>query len=276
MLFPERACSRRPTPSSPVLGKPGGRRGSPFSGPCRAPLFDPPRWGSPPPTTPLCYAESAGGHRPLVPLPGGVAARGGLGAVLFSSPFPRRSSRATGRHRMPLPCLAPRPGGGAGPSFFRWACHLVALLQAAGWQALCPCLDPRFASMEHRGTDRRFPSQAAFTSRWSERHAAYISGLGTFGLHKGLITEQGTCGRFVSVLTDLPPYPPLPGLTPGCMTTVPTAAPASAAVPWGHLPGGRQGPRGLRLLRGLDHGPLRPPLWLREMPGGGPLPVPQP
>ncbi len=30
MLFPERACSRRPTPSSPVLGKPGGRRGSPF------------------------------------------------------------------------------------------------------------------------------------------------------------------------------------------------------------------------------------------------------
>ena len=61
---------------------------------------------------------------------------------------------------------------------FRWARHLVALLQAAGWQALCPCLDPRFASMEHRGTDRRFPSQAAFTSRWSERHAAYISGLG--------------------------------------------------------------------------------------------------
>ena len=92
---------------------------------------------------------------------------------------------------------------------FRWARHLVALLQAAGWQALCPCLDPRFASMEHRGTDRRFPPQAAFTSRWSERHAAYISGLGTFGLHKGLITERGTCGRFVSVLTDLP-LPPTP------------------------------------------------------------------
>lgn len=25
---------------------------------------------------------------------------------------------------------------------FRWARHLVALLQAAGWQALCPCLTP--------------------------------------------------------------------------------------------------------------------------------------
>ena len=102
---------------------------------------------------------------------------------------------------------------------FRWARHLVALLQAAGWQALCPCLDPRFASMEHRGTDRRFPSQAAFTSRWSERHAAYISGLGTFGLHKGLITEQGTCGRFVSVLTDLPLTPtarPYTGLYDYC------------------------------------------------------------
>lgn len=159
---------------------------------------------------------------------------------------------------------------------FRWARHLVALLQAAGWQALCPCLDPRFASMEHRGTDRRFPSQAAFTSRWSERHAAYISGLGTFGLHKGLITERGTCGRFVSVLTDLP-LPPTPrpytGLYDYWYPLRRLRPPLSCG---GHLPGGGEGPRGLRLLRGLDHGPLRPPLWLREMPGGGSLPVPQP
>lgn len=46
-------------------------------------------------------------------------------------------------------------------------------------------------------------------SSWSERHVAYIAGLGTFGLHKSLITEKGTSGRLDSVVTDLaiPPTP---------------------------------------------------------------------
>ena len=38
---------------------------------------------------------------------------------------------------------------------------------------------------------------------WSERHAAFACGLGTFGLSKGLITEKGVCGRFGSIITDL-------------------------------------------------------------------------
>ena len=42
-----------------------------------------------------------------------------------------------------------------------------------------------------------------FSSRWSERHAAYVCGLGTFGLSKGLITERGIAGRFASIVTDL-------------------------------------------------------------------------
>ena len=39
-------------------------------------------------------------------------------------------------------------------------------------------------------------------SNWSERHVAFISGLGTFGLHKNIITEKGTSGRLDSVITD--------------------------------------------------------------------------
>jgi epoxyqueuosine reductase len=39
-------------------------------------------------------------------------------------------------------------------------------------------------------------------SNWSERHVAFISGLGTFGLHKSLITEKGCAGRLDSVITD--------------------------------------------------------------------------
>lgn len=41
-----------------------------------------------------------------------------------------------------------------------------------------------------------------FVSNWSERHAAYIAGLGTFSLSKHLITSRGVCGRFGSVITD--------------------------------------------------------------------------
>jgi len=40
-------------------------------------------------------------------------------------------------------------------------------------------------------------------SDWSHRHAAYIAGLGTFGLNHMLITERGCCGRIGSLVTDL-------------------------------------------------------------------------
>lgn len=41
-----------------------------------------------------------------------------------------------------------------------------------------------------------------FGCNWSERHTAYICGLGTFGMSNGLITEKGIAGRFISVITD--------------------------------------------------------------------------
>ena len=41
-------------------------------------------------------------------------------------------------------------------------------------------------------------------SCWSERHVAFIAGLGTFGLSGGLITEHGIAHRLASVVVDLP------------------------------------------------------------------------
>jgi epoxyqueuosine reductase QueG len=38
---------------------------------------------------------------------------------------------------------------------------------------------------------------------WSERHAAFAAGVGTFGLHQGLITTRGVFGRLASVVTTL-------------------------------------------------------------------------
>ncbi len=56
--------------------------------------------------------------------------------------------------------------------------------------ALVPDHDSRYKSIDRR-------------SNWSERHVAYISGLGTFSLAKNLITEKGCAGRFGSIVTDL-------------------------------------------------------------------------
>lgn len=40
-------------------------------------------------------------------------------------------------------------------------------------------------------------------SDWSHKHVGYIAGLGTFGVHKMLITENGCAGRIGSLVTNL-------------------------------------------------------------------------
>ncbi|MDR1798021.1 MAG: 4Fe-4S binding protein [Clostridiales Family XIII bacterium] len=85
----------------------------------------------------------------------------------------------------------------------------VEALRAAGHRAALPMADGRFFAQEGATTDpAAFPgvpeaARGAYTSNWSERHVAYVCGLGTFGLSKGLITEKGACGRFFSLVTDL-------------------------------------------------------------------------
>lgn len=62
-----------------------------------------------------------------------------------------------------------------------------------GGKALIPTMDQRFSVINRR-------------SNWSERHVAYIAGLGTFGLSKSFISEKGSAGRIGSVIVNLP-YP---------------------------------------------------------------------
>lgn len=74
--------------------------------------------------------------------------------------------------------------------------HVVAILQGAGFEAVAP-VDAPFWSQEvspHYG----------LASRWSERHAAHIAGLGTFGLCDGLITPRGKAIRVGSVVARAP------------------------------------------------------------------------
>ena len=71
--------------------------------------------------------------------------------------------------------------------------HLQSKLIKAGYGSLVPVLDERFW----------FKTGVSSTSNWSERHAGFICGLGTFGLSKGLITQKGMAGRMGSILTEL-------------------------------------------------------------------------
>ena len=40
-------------------------------------------------------------------------------------------------------------------------------------------------------------------ARWSQKSVGYLCGLGSFGLHRMLITDEGCCGRIGTVVTDL-------------------------------------------------------------------------
>ncbi len=79
--------------------------------------------------------------------------------------------------------------------------RLVEAFTNAGIEAVSPMLCEQW----ERKTSDRF----GFASTWSERHAAYASGLGTFGLCDGLITPLGKAMRLGSVVARIkvPPTP---------------------------------------------------------------------
>jgi len=79
-------------------------------------------------------------------------------------------------------------------------CRFVEdMLKKEGFAVLSPMLDSRLSSRNPLISDKS--EQGFYTVNWSERHAAYAAGLGTFGLSKGLITRKGVAGRYLSVIT---------------------------------------------------------------------------
>jgi len=66
---------------------------------------------------------------------------------------------------------------------------IVDLVDQAEGHAIAPALDNRFAVVNR-------------LSNWSERHVAFIAGLGTFSLNRSMITSLGSAGRFGSVIVD--------------------------------------------------------------------------
>ena len=69
---------------------------------------------------------------------------------------------------------------------------VLQALRDEGYEAIAPAQLPAWGEVG-QATD-------GWHSSWSERHVAYISGLGTFGLSGGLITSKGQAVRLGSVV----------------------------------------------------------------------------
>ena len=73
--------------------------------------------------------------------------------------------------------------------------HVVSSLEKEGYAAVAPMLALNWTIVK----SERF----SYASSWSERHAAYAAGLGTFGLCDGLITAKGKAMRAGSVVARI-------------------------------------------------------------------------
>jgi epoxyqueuosine reductase QueG len=73
--------------------------------------------------------------------------------------------------------------------------QLVEMLTEAGYEAVAPIDSPFWT--------QKMSERYGLSSTWSERHAAFASGLGTFGLCDGLITPVGKAMRCGSVVAHI-------------------------------------------------------------------------
>ena len=90
--------------------------------------------------------------------------------------------------------------------------YVVEKLTEEGIKACAPMTHPEWC--------RLYDVPMLISSKWSERHAAYAAGQGTFGLCDGLITEVGKAHRTGSVIMKLkaPPNPrPYQGIYDYCL-----------------------------------------------------------
>jgi ferredoxin len=77
--------------------------------------------------------------------------------------------------------------------------YVISMVNALGYEAVP---EMRFFKMI-------FLPSGAMVSNWSEKHAGYAAGLGTFGYNTNLITPLGSCTYVGSLVTSLP-LPPTP------------------------------------------------------------------
>lgn len=77
-------------------------------------------------------------------------------------------------------------------SFVNTLCKFISKnIGEMGGISVIPSISPRFTVKNYK-------------SNWSEKHIAFISGLGTLSLNKTLITKRGCAGRLGSIIVSIP------------------------------------------------------------------------
>ncbi len=82
-----------------------------------------------------------------------------------------------------------------------YAKKIKEYFEGLGVEACVPALDERFG-ISFEPLAEGDPEGVHVNSKWSERHAAYASGLGTFCLTRGLISSKGVAGRYGSIIVS--------------------------------------------------------------------------
>ena len=118
--------------------------------------------------------------------------------IVWALPFAPEIRRSNRGRNLPsrLYSLARNNGGAL---IYRMSFRLSKILRTHGIAAVSPTITSEY--------DVFHASKFTYSSTWSERHAAYAAGLGTFGLSDGLITPLGKAIRVGSVIArvGIPP-----------------------------------------------------------------------
>jgi epoxyqueuosine reductase QueG len=78
---------------------------------------------------------------------------------------------------------------------------MTAALEKAGIKVFNPTWDMKHPSVS-TPWDNGGQEDLHWDVAWSTRHVAYAAGLGTFGVHRHIITAKGCCGAMVTLLLD--------------------------------------------------------------------------
>jgi epoxyqueuosine reductase len=118
-----------------------------------------------------------------------------VSVIVWVLPFAMEVRRSNRVQNMPskLYSLARNNGGAL---IYNMSLRLSEQLHKRGILAASPILTNEYDTF-------RMP-KFTFSSTWSERHVAYVAGLGHFGLNEALITPLGINVRIGSIITNMP------------------------------------------------------------------------
>ena len=154
------------------------------------PIFDPPEVGIASAADPLFLELGKPGVVGPIHVTPEYWLPGARSVVSFFAPFSKEVKAAykKGERVPPLEWVSGRLNGEVFINVMRRA--LLRLFEKLGGRVVVPNLELRYRAKN-------------LLPMWSERHVGFIAGVGTFGLHCGLLTEKGAAGRMGSVVTDL-------------------------------------------------------------------------